>query len=97
MFALIRRIFEFLDVKTFVPLYKALVRVHLDYASSVWAPHKKKLIRDLENVQQHATRQLPGLKNKIYEDRLKILVLPTLQYRCMRGDMFEVFKIVNNY
>ncbi len=97
MFALLRRSFEFLDADTFVPLYKALVRVHLDYASSVWAPYKKKLITDLENVQRRATKQLPGLKDKSYEDRLKFLKLPTLQYRRIRGDMIEVFKIMNEY
>ncbi len=32
MFALLRRIFEFLDADIFVPLYKALVRVYLEYA-----------------------------------------------------------------
>ncbi len=97
MFALLRRIFEFLNADNFVPLYKALVRVHLDYASSVWAPYKKKLIKDLENVQRRATKQLPGLKEKSYEERLKFLKLPTLQYRRIRGDMIEVFKIMNEY
>ena len=97
MFALIRRIFEFLDADTFVPLYKTLVRVHLDYASSVWAPYRKKLITDLENVQRRVTKQLPGMKEISYEERLKILKLPTLQYRRIRGDMIEVFKIMNNY
>jgi hypothetical protein len=35
---IIRRSFQHLDHSTFLPLYKSLVRVHLDYASSVWAP-----------------------------------------------------------
>jgi len=32
-----------------------------------------------------------------YMERLKQLKLPTLKYRCMRGDMKEVFKLVHNY
>jgi hypothetical protein len=33
--ALIRRIFKHLDERTFITMYKTLVRTHLDYASSV--------------------------------------------------------------
>ena len=34
--AVIRRSFQKLDEDTFVPLYKALVRTHLDYACCIW-------------------------------------------------------------
>ena len=40
MFATLRRTFQFMDKSTFVQLYISLVRTHLDYASSVWAPFK---------------------------------------------------------
>ena len=32
-----------------------------------------------------------------YEDRLKKIKLPSLEFRQMRGDMIQVFKIANNY
>ena len=35
---IIRRSFKFLDEETFVPLHKALVRSHFDYAMAVWSP-----------------------------------------------------------
>jgi hypothetical protein len=37
MFAMLRRTFHFMDAEIFKPLYKSLVRTHLEYASSVWA------------------------------------------------------------
>ena len=37
---------------------------------------------------------LPTLKNLNYEERLKILKLPTLKFRRMRGDMIETYKIL---
>ena len=40
-FAAIRRSFKYLKVDTFLPLYKSMVRSHLDYANSVWAPYKR--------------------------------------------------------
>ena len=94
MFGLIRRSFQCLDRKTFVSLYKTLVRTHLDYASSVGAPYKIKHIEMLENVQRRCTQQLPYLKNMSYEERLRTLKLPTLSYRRLRGDMIEVYKII---
>ena len=40
---------------------------------------------------------VPGLQNMEYGDRLKKLKLPSLEYRRARGDMIEVYKILNGY
>ena len=42
-----------------------------------------------------ATKQLPGMKNIPYEERLQRLKLPTLAYRRTRGDMIEVYKLLH--
>ena len=64
--------------------------------SSVWCPYKKCDITDIEKVQKRATKLIISLKNCSYKERLKILNLPTLKYRRLRGDMIDVFKIANN-
>jgi hypothetical protein len=48
IFAALRRTFRNLTVDIFLPLCKTLVRTHLDYASSVWAPYKNKYIDKIE-------------------------------------------------
>ena len=48
---LIRRTFIHLDESTFLKLFKALVRPHLEYANTVWYPTKMKDIIAIENVQ----------------------------------------------
>ena len=97
LIGLIKRNFNHLDVKSFVMLYKSLVRSHLEYGQSVWSPYLVKHIDALESVQRRATRILPKLKNLTYAQRLRILQLPTLAYRRLRGDMIETFKILNGY
>ena len=92
--AVIRRSFTTLNQHNFVPLYKALVRSHLDYAISIWSPYKQKYDA-IENVQRRATKQLPCMKNIPYEERLQRLKLPTLAYRRTRGDMTEVYKLLH--
>ena len=51
--------------------------------------NKKDAIQ-IENVQRRATRLVKGLK-----ERLKILGLPTLEYRRDRADMVQVYKILH--
>ncbi len=38
---------------------------------------------------------IPTLKHLSYEDRLRKLNLPTLRYRRLRGEMIEIYKIMN--
>ena len=77
----------------FVPLYKALVRSHFDYAASVWAPCTAKLRDQIEAVQRRATKFLPGMKDLEYPERLKKLGLTTLAHRRHRSDVIEMYKI----
>ena len=92
---MVRRAYVTLNEKNFIPLYKVLVRSHLDYTVSVWSPYKEKYKEALESVQRACTKQIPGLRDLPYSERLKKLKLPTLAYRRTRCDMIECYKILN--
>jgi hypothetical protein len=94
MIGLLKRNFDRISVSSFVILYKSIVRSHLDYCNSVWAPYLKSDIEDLEKIQKRATKILPALRNLSYPDRLKRCGIPTLKFRRIRGDMIEVYKIL---
>ena len=75
---LIRRSFSYMDEATFLMLYKALMRPHLEYANSIWNSYKKKHITAIENVQMRATKLIPGFKDiYIYRILLNFNVLKT--------------------
>jgi hypothetical protein len=76
-------------------MYKTLVRTHLDYTRAVWFLYRKRHIKLLEGVQRRTTKQIPGMKNLNYEERLRKLKQLTLKYRKTRGDMIETYKIIN--
>jgi len=40
MLSLIKKNFMYLTEEPFVTLYKSLIRSHLEYANSVWNPHR---------------------------------------------------------
>ena len=78
----------------FLSLYRALVRSHLDLAISIWSSYKQKYKDAIENVQRRATKQLPGMKDIPYQERLERLKLSILAYRRTSGDMIEVYKLL---
>ena len=95
MLGIINRNFKDLDKFSFVLLYKSLVRSHLEYCSSVWSPYRIGVISDIERVQKRATKMVDSCRKLSYKDRLMYLKLPTLKFRRVRGDMIEVYKILN--
>ena len=78
-----------------IPLYKSIVRPHLEYCIQAWRPYLKKDIDKLERVQRRATKLIPELRILCYEDRVQQCKLTTLETRRVRGDQIEVFKIAH--
>ncbi len=85
-----------MDKDSFLTLYKALVRSHLDYGNLIYFPITKKNKQLVENAQRRAARLLHELQGLSYEQRLARLDLPSLEYRRQRFDLIQVFKIINN-
>ena len=78
--------------------YHALVRPHLEYASSVWDPHVQKQINDIEAVQRRAARfvkrcydRTPGTVTTILNE----LEWPTLQQRRKEARLTMMYKTMN--
>ena len=82
---------------SFTLLYKTLVRPHLEYCAPIWSPHLAKDIGVLEKVQRRTTKLIPSISTLSYEARLQELDLHSLFCRRQRGDLIEVFKILNSY
>ena len=92
-----RRNITYKGKKLIIPLYKAIVRPHLEYCIQAWRPYRRKDIDTLERIQRRATKMIPELRDLSYEERLKECGLTTLETRRLRGDQIEVFKILNGY
>ena len=93
LLGIVKRTFKTKSVKIMVPLYKSIIRPHLEYAVQAWRPHLKKDIEMLEAVQHRATKCIEGLGGLNYNERLDKLKLPSLEFRRTRGDLIEMFKM----
>ena len=60
---MIRRDITYKENSLIVPLYKAIVRTHLEYCIQAWNPHLGKYIDMLEKIQRRATKLIPGLRD----------------------------------
>ena len=92
---MIVRNIEYKTPDIMIPLFKSMVRPILEYANCVWAPNKRKDIDYVEKVQRQFTKKVIGMKELSYQERLSKLKLPSLEYRRLRGDIIQVYKIVN--
>ena len=92
---LIMRAISYKSPDIMVPLFKSLVRPTLEYANVVWFPSKRKDIDAIEKVQKRFTKRIVGMKDLEYEVRLERLCLPSLEFRRIRGDMIEAYKITH--
>ena len=78
---MIRRNITYKENSLIVPLYKAIVRPHLEYCIHAWNPHLRKYIYMPDKIQRRATKLLPGLGDLRYEERLKECGLTILETR----------------
>ena len=97
LLGLIKNFFDYLDSDMLTKLFTAFLRPTLEYSNAVWGPSFVLDQRKVEKVQRRATRLLPSLRDKPYEERLAALQLPSLAHRHHRGDMILLYKIINNY
>ena len=93
----IKRQFKYRNKEIVLTLYNALIRPLLEYAVQFWSPALRKDIERLEKVQARATKLIPSLRRLSYEDRLRALDLFPLETRRLRGQLIEVFKILNGF
>ena len=93
---LIQRTLTYKNDEILLPLFKGLVRPILEYANPVWNPSLRKFVNLVENVQRRYTKKIVGYKELSYEERLAKLRLPSLEYRRLRGDLIEMYKMTHN-
>jgi hypothetical protein len=90
---MIARNIKFKSSDIILPLYRALVRPHLEYGVQFWNPTYKKDVDMIERVQRRATRMITGLRTCPYDERLRVTKLFSLKRRRLRGDLIQVFRI----
>ena len=95
LLGVIKRSYKSRDPHTILLLYKSMIRTHLEYGNTIWGPHYQTDIVKVEGVQRRVTKLISGMKDIPYQERLKALNLPSLQYRRKRGNMIVMYKIIN--
>ena len=87
--------FKYFDRKIVKILYPTFVRPHIESASTVWNDLKKEDKDRLEKFQRKVTRKITDIKHTTYEERLEILSLQKYEDRRLRGDLIQIFKMIN--
>ena len=75
-----------------LPLYSALMTPHLEYCIQTRGLQNRKDVELLQQVQRRAMKIIRGLKLFFYEDKLRQLVLFSLEKRRLLGDLIVTFQ-----
>ena len=89
--------FRYKNKELILPLYKSLVRLHLEHALQFWSPHLRRDIDKMEKTQRIATEMIPEIRNHSYHHRIQDLDLISLVQRRLRVQLIEVFKYLNRF
>ena len=73
------------------------IRPMLEYSSCLWGTGYITDLRLLEKVQRRWTKQVEGLREASYADRLESLNLYSIQGRLLRADLIQYWKILNGH
>ena len=76
-----------------INIFKFHIRPQLEYGSNLWNLGYVGQTKLMERVQRRWTREVAGLENLTYGDRLKRLDLFSFQGRLLRSDLISVWKI----
>lgn len=96
MLGRIKKLFACFDSKLLKSLYSTFIRPFLEFAVPVWSPNLKKDCDAIERIQHRATKLVSVIRNRSYEERLKVLELTTLVDRRKRGNLIQLYKFINN-
>ena len=95
MLGLLRSTFVSRSTSIWLTLYTTYVRPHLEFAVPAWRPHHERDIDVIERVQRRATRLMHEIRGLDYPDRCKYLGIEQLEDRRERGDLIQMYKLVN--
>ena len=77
-------------------LWTTHIRPIIEYGSCVWNTGYVTDLSLLEKIQRRWTKQISGLKNLGYSERLRTLNLYSVQGRLLRADLIQYWKILND-
>ena len=81
---MIKRTYEDRSKNNLLPLYKSLVRPHLEYCVQAWGPYLQQDINNIEGVKRRMTR-MREVQEDEYEQRMKKMKLMSLEMRRLRS------------
>ena len=86
---------HFMDKDIMKKWISIVIRPRLEYAGVLWSPYKKKHVWKLERLLRIETKIVPELGGMTFEERLRLLDLPTLEQKRKRGNLIQVCKLMN--
>jgi hypothetical protein len=92
---LLFKCFSSRNISLLVNAYSSYILPILDYCSPVWSPYKLSDIDLLESVQRQFTKNLVGLHEIPYAERLKRCRLCGLELRRLHTDLVMCYMILN--